>query len=334
MASVAGFFSCVYSAITYRFRCIHRVRNGNIVRNLYIPRDALVLDVGAGHNPCIRADVLLEKYVEDTSQHRCGRTVRPCGLPLVIGDALEMPFLDGVFDYAICRHVLEHVSKPAVLAEECNRVSKRGYMEAPSPLIEIIHGGFPDEKRLLEALDLQSLFHGWGMKNAHQWYVLAAADRIYVLPKTEELLPLYLMIGFFAKKIVGREVKSFFRRPVAWHTQAEWSEGKPLEIRMLGDSPTIEGDERYSCDEIEQLIASIERISKLPPAGDLASRVKIGIRDSVYGVAREIALESILACPVCKRPLEHRSKWLLCRTCGRYPMVNGVPVLLREAVEL
>ena len=42
-----------------------------------------------------------------------------------------MPFADGVFDYAMCSHVLEHVPDPAAVVAELTRVGRAGYIEVP-----------------------------------------------------------------------------------------------------------------------------------------------------------------------------------------------------------
>ena len=43
-------------------------------------------------------------------------------------------------------------------------------------------------------------------------------------------------------------------------------------------------------------------------------------------------LLAIMACPVCRSPLEDRGEWLRCRGCGlRYPVRDGIPVMLPEA---
>ena len=42
-----------------------------------------------------------------------------------------MPFADGVFDYVVCSHVLEHVADPAAVIAEITRVGKAGYIEVP-----------------------------------------------------------------------------------------------------------------------------------------------------------------------------------------------------------
>jgi uncharacterized protein len=46
-------------------------------------------------------------------------------------------------------------------------------------------------------------------------------------------------------------------------------------------------------------------------------------------------LLSILACPVCIAPLQETGDRLVCARCGRrYPIRNGIPVLLIDEAEL
>ena len=45
-------------------------------------------------------------------------------------------------------------------------------------------------------------------------------------------------------------------------------------------------------------------------------------------------LLSILACPACRGDVELKDEKVVCRECGRkYPVRNGVPVLLVEEAE-
>jgi SAM-dependent methyltransferase len=103
-------------------------------RRIAIPvgADALVLDVGSGDKPHWRADVLLDRYVEaEHGGQRAGRAAARISRPLFAADAADMPFADGVFDYVVCSHVLEHVADPAAVIAEITRVGKAGYIEVP-----------------------------------------------------------------------------------------------------------------------------------------------------------------------------------------------------------
>ena len=94
-----------------------------------LPRKALVLDVGSGQKPMWRADVLVERYLDDSSQ-------RPGPLcvarPLICGDIEALPLKDKAFDFIYCSHVLEHVSDPERAARELGRVGKAGIIAMPS----------------------------------------------------------------------------------------------------------------------------------------------------------------------------------------------------------
>jgi hypothetical protein len=104
-----------------------------------------VLDVGSGHNPTPRADVLLEREIEDDLE-RGGDAVDVTDPRLVVGDAQAMPFEDSSFDFIIASHIAEHVEQPLDFCSELQRVAPRGYIETP--------GWFGD--RLL-----REDYHGW-----------------------------------------------------------------------------------------------------------------------------------------------------------------------------
>ena len=106
-----------------------------ITPSLEIPPDALVLEVGGGHRPHRRADVLVDKYLEDIE--RGGQLV--ADRPFIQADAAELPFKPKAFDYVICRHVLEHVEAPEAFFHEIGRVGRAGYIETPSAIWEQLH---------------------------------------------------------------------------------------------------------------------------------------------------------------------------------------------------
>jgi SAM-dependent methyltransferase len=98
-----------------------------------------VLDLGSGHNPHPRANVIVDRYIEDTEEiaGRSGRgVVRPTHAHLVIADGSALPFVDKAFDFVICSHVVEHVIAIDAFCQEMTRIGRRGYIETPSKLAE------------------------------------------------------------------------------------------------------------------------------------------------------------------------------------------------------
>jgi hypothetical protein len=105
---------------------------------IVLAEKGLVLDVGSGHNPNRRANILLEREL-DASIHRSGaRAAIPAGKQLVIGDAQQMPFKTAGFDFIIASHIAEHIPQPALFLAEMERVGRQGYIETPGPLSETL----------------------------------------------------------------------------------------------------------------------------------------------------------------------------------------------------
>lgn len=125
---------------------------------LNIPKNALVLDVGSGHRPHPRADILCEKYLQDNTER--GRAA-VMDRPLVMGDIQSLPFRRGAFDYILTRHILEHIEDPIAFFREITRVSPAGYIETPSLIWENLHP----------------------MRKYHRWVLLKVDDTIMMTPK-------------------------------------------------------------------------------------------------------------------------------------------------------
>lgn len=112
----------------------HKSRNVRILLKAWLPKSARVLDVGSGHNPWFRSNVLFEKYADDNTE-RSGPLARD-GRELVLGDAERMPFADKSFDFVYCSHVAEHIEDIGAFFREIQRVGRAGYIETPNALFE------------------------------------------------------------------------------------------------------------------------------------------------------------------------------------------------------
>lgn len=118
--------------------------------NLHINKKDRVLEIGAGHNPSPRSNVIVEKFI-DTNYHRCGDVKIYPHQTFINADGENLPFKDKEFDYVICNQVLEHTDHPEkFIAEQC-RVARRGYIETPSLLGEFL---FPKKSHKWVILDI------------------------------------------------------------------------------------------------------------------------------------------------------------------------------------
>lgn len=126
---------------------------------LKIPGSYKVLDVGSGHNPHPRANVIIDKFT-DSNYHRSGNIKVLKKQKFVEADGERMPFSDKEFDYVICCHVIEHVDDPEKFIGELCRVGKGGYLEAPSLIGEHL---IP--------------------KESHRWVLLELNNKLIILDK-------------------------------------------------------------------------------------------------------------------------------------------------------
>jgi SAM-dependent methyltransferase len=94
-----------------------------------------VVDLGCGTSgSCPFADVLVDRA--DWSNKFPDKK-------FVVHDLndLPLPFEDNEFDFSFCSHILEHVTDPVKFLSEVTRISKSGYIEVPSPLIDNLVSG-------------------------------------------------------------------------------------------------------------------------------------------------------------------------------------------------
>ncbi len=132
---------------------------------LNIRRSDRVVEVGSGHNPTYRADVIVEKFIDNNYHRLSGVKIYP-HQKFVNADGEHLPFSDDEFDYIICCHVLEHADDPVQFLKEQSRVAKRGYIETPSFLGEFLHP-----------------------KQSHKWVILEIDGKLVLFEK--EKMPAY-----------------------------------------------------------------------------------------------------------------------------------------------
>lgn len=325
----------IWSPLKYKMSSTFPIyKYGKKIREIKIEKDDIVLDIGAGHNPFIRADVLVDKYV-DTPKHRSsGRLLKIDSRQiLIIGDAEILPFKDNSFDFVVCRHVLEHVDNPQLLLKELKRIGKKGYIETPSPFRELIHGGIPNQKDLAKIKGINELIHGEGHEG-HVRFAVSNGERIITCEKTEDELMIYLMFGYYLKNNTDYEIEKFRNRHPFWNTTTHvWNSSSQLKFKNLkvNYEKRIKFTENYN---LEQQIQNLRQLSSKNVDISIGNTIKKLIRKHFYGhTNRHFDIYEKIACPVCKGGLKKLSNSLICESCDyKFPIVCGVPILVKEAI--
>jgi ubiquinone/menaquinone biosynthesis C-methylase UbiE len=127
--------------------------------HLSIENSASVLEVGGGHNPHKRSNVVVDKFI-DVNYHRSGDIKVHKHQKFLAADGENLPFVENEFDYVICNQVLEHVENPEKFLTEQMRVARAGYIEVPSLVGEYL---FP--------------------KESHKWLILEIENKLVLMDK-------------------------------------------------------------------------------------------------------------------------------------------------------
>jgi len=264
----------------------------------------LVLEIGSGHNPKPRSDVLCDKLPEDDTQ-RGGKIVRD--RPLIAADGQYLPFADKSFDYVISCHVLEHAENPALFLSELMRVSKAGYIETPTEIGEKLYGWE---------------YHNWVFK-------IDNSGKLIIKKKTKDSQFGQLFHHLYATD--HNYAQFHTTHDNIFLVQYEWSDKIDYEI-VESDDDLIDLND---IDVVRNLVsiqtnAGISELIK----GLLPSRFRqLAKRAIVKSQGRDKKtlkdIQKIIVCPLCKTQLQWYEDSLSCLSCSRtYPIRDGVPYLL------
>ncbi len=260
------------------------------------PND-FILEIGSGHNPKTRSDVLCDKFIADNEQ-RGGAIVTD--RPIVEADGQFLPFADQAFDYVICSHVLEHVEDPTQLIAELERVACRGYIETPSEIGERIYGWH---------------YHNW---------VVNLVDDCLLLKKNRG----NSQFGQLFHRLAETD-KHWKRFHLTHHhlflVQYEWEE--KINYKILPDE---ESALNLECPEtLERLIKSGQRewllfLKSVVPRRIVSQAKSLSVRGNRHRQTK--TLQEILVCPQCKGEMTWEKHCLHCEVCERsYPIIDGIP---------
>lgn len=132
--------SFIFKILTFIYAVISYFERKVFIKN--IGKNDLVLDIGSGDKPFWRADVIVDKYLEDSQQRHTGSMLYDKRKIFIQADVENLPFKDKVFDFVFCSHLLEHVKNPDRAINELTRVARRGYLEIPNAILDLF-SSFP-----------------------------------------------------------------------------------------------------------------------------------------------------------------------------------------------
>jgi len=274
-----------------------------ITPHLDIPCGALVLELGSGHRPHPRADVLTDKYLDDFE--RGGHLVMD--RPFVQADAQQLPFKPKVFDYVICRHVLEHVEDPETFFHEISRVGRAGYIEAPSVIWEYLHP----------------------TRTYHRWVVLEIDGELVVVHKPANgAQPLFGCL-FETLNANSPEYRLFVRRYAnLFYVRHRWRASLKYCVEPVDDERRAWFVEPWDS-------ARVARFAPPCSQGRQVRDLLVGVLGSVCGGLRRslnwlslparhrpIDLAALMQCPVCSwQNVQIGVRQATCSKCGWHTVV-------------
>ncbi len=287
---------------------------------LITPSD-IVLEIGSGGDPFSRADVLVDKFLEDEAGERHGQPLYLDRRPLLIADAERLPFVDKAFDYIYCKHMIEHALDIERMICEISRVGRAGYLEFPHPMLE----------KLLN-------------EKHHRWYITLRDKKLAYLPKTPQTNISGVYDRFYFHLLASHRIldgywKDFTVR-FEWQGQIEYQAATRAEDLFF---------DVYTDEYMEALTNSLARsvlwsALKLELNSMFKRAVKKSLHpkvvDTIRKVRKKIArfpnsrltfsdLERYLQCPYCTGSLSEVISSYRCNRCNRqYPIQNGIPVFL------
>ena len=285
-------------------------------RTLSIGAQDVVLDVGSGHLPHPSAAVLVDRFPDDPSQRLGLDIVRDRAF--IAADVERLPFRDKAFDYVIASHVLEHTADPIAAAAELSRVGRRGYVEMPTEIWELLFG--------------------WEF---HTYAATLASDGTIVFKRKSRPQP---PLGELFYRVSDHDPtfgEVILSHPELFYVSVEWDDHIPCRLDATPWPESLDASDY------------VARIRTVRPSPQLALRTfaRMAVARSVRRLVRRLApagparparrrapavdLADVMACPACRSSaLRWGTDAIDCIDCRRSFEINqGVPVmLLRDAV--
>ena len=133
-------------------------------------------------------------------------------------DTNKLPFEDKSMDFIFSRHTLEDIQNPDFCMNEIIRISKSGYIETPSPLIEVTKGVDSTDK----SINYAGYIH-------HRYIIWSNIEKceIYVLPKYNSIIDNYFEPNSDTKMKYYNIINN---KPIYWNNYFIWKDKTPKVI--------------------------------------------------------------------------------------------------------
>lgn len=130
-------------------------------------------------------------------------------------DINKLPFQDKAFDFVYSRHTLEDIQNPDFCMNEIIRISNSGYIETPSPLIEVTKG--------VDALNKSCNYAGY---IHHRYIIWSDIDKceIHFLPKYSCIIDNYFEPDNDIREKMYNIINNY---PIYWNNYFIWKDKTP-----------------------------------------------------------------------------------------------------------
>jgi hypothetical protein len=164
-------------------------------------------------------------------------------------DVSLLPYTDKSIDFVYSRHTLEDIQNPDFVMREILRISNSGYIETPSPLIEITKG-----------VDVHPHSDKFGGYIHHRYIIWSDIEKceIYFLPKYSCIIDNYIDQNSLDKTLLEQLIKN----KIYWNNYFIW-ENKIPKIIMYKNGVNIGGLNRKFVEDYMNILSQAVNTSIL-----------------------------------------------------------------------
>lgn len=250
-------------------------------RRLGIKRNDIVVDLGCGGRPLLRADIIVDKFLEGCTERL--NEFLDTGALVVQCDLANLPFKDKSVDFGYSSHVIEHLEKLEESLQEMQRVCKKGFITCPSAFRE-------------QLMPLK----------VHLWFVENRDNRLLITRKTK---PYSEYIGSFFEELM------ITKRNYIWYNLENklrdslfvnylWEDRIEYEIRGQDGAVSWKQEGEKGLQPSESVVLSFRRKILIYSAKMIR-----------HFFSRKFDIEKILCCPLCRGSVLVDGEFVRCENC-------------------